>query len=396
MNDAGPVMAALDPAARCRTIRDHTERLAAALTPEDQCVQSMPDASPAKWHRAHTTWFFEEFVLTPFLRGYRVFDPDSRFLFNSYYETVGARHPRPMRGLLTRPSAEQVGAFRAAVDAGLQGLLVNPPPEAVPLIELGLNHEQQHQELLITDMLHAFAQSPLYPPLLPGWKDAPADPDQGFLNFDGGLADIGHDGRGFSFDNEGPRHRTYLEPYSLAISPVRNRDWLGFMQDGGYRDPLLWMSDGWARVQQDGWSAPLYWRDRDDGWWQMGPGGLAPLEPEAAVRHISWYEADAFARWAGARLPTEAEWEAASSDTRLRHVAGRVWQWTNSAYLPYPSFHPVEGAVGEYNGKFMIGQMVLRGGSAATPDGHTRPSYRNFFHPEKRWQFSGVRLARDI
>ncbi len=396
MDDAGLALAALDPATRCRTIRDHTEHLAAALTAEDQCVQSMPDASPAKWHRAHTTWFFEEFVLTPFLPGYQVFDPDSRFLFNSYYETVGARHPRPMRGLLTRPSADVVGAFRAAVDAGLARLLRDLPPEAAPLIELGLNHEQQHQELLVTDMLHAFAQSPLYPALLPGWEDAPSDPDQGFVSFDGGLADIGHNARSFAFDNEGPRHRTYLAPYSLAISPVRNRDWLGFMQDGGYRNPLLWMSDGWARVQQDGWSAPLYWRDRDDGWWQTGPGGLAPLEPDAPVRHISWYEADAFARWAGARLPTEAEWEVASSDRRLHHMIGRAWQWTNSAYLPYPGFHPVEGAVGEYNGKFMIGQMVLRGGSVATPDGHTRPSYRNFFHPEKRWQFSGVRLARDI
>ena len=219
MDDAGPALAALDPATRCRTIRDHTERLAAALTPEDQCVQSMPDASPAKWHRAHTTWFFEEFVLTPFLPGYRVFDPDSRFLFNSYYETVGARHPRPVRGLLTRPSADVVGAFRAAVDAGLARLLRDLPPEAAPLIELGLNHEQQHQELLVTDMLHAFAQSPLYPALLPGWKDAPSDPHQGFVSFDGGLADIGHNARSFAFDNEGPRHRTYLAPYSPRHQP---------------------------------------------------------------------------------------------------------------------------------------------------------------------------------
>lgn len=396
MNDAGPAIASVDPAARCRSVRDHTERLAAALTAEDQCVQSMPDASPAKWHRAHTTWFFEEFVLTPFLPGYRVFDPDFRFLFNSYYEAVGPRHPRPMRGVLTRPSVAQVGQFRAAVDEGLQAVLRDPPPAALPLIELGLHHEQQHQELLVTDMLHAFAQSPLYPAVLPDWRDEDAGPDQGFVSFDGGLVDIGHDGRGFCFDNEGPRHRAYLAPYSLGISPVRNRDWLGFMADGGYRNPLLWMSDGWARVQQEGWSAPLYWRDRDDGWWQAGPGGLGPLEPDAPVRHVSWYEADAFARWAGARLPTETEWEAASNDPRLRNMTGRIWQWTNSAYLPYPGFHPVEGAVGEYNGKFMIGQMVLRGSSCATPDGHARPSYRNFFHPEKRWQFSGVRLARDI
>jgi len=381
---------------RYRLVRDHTERLAASLTAEDQSVQSMPDASPAKWHRAHTTWFFEEFVLRQFLSGYRPFDADFRFLFNSYYEAVGPRHPRPMRGLLTRPGADRVSEYRAYVDAAMDRLLEHLPSDAEELIELGLNHEQQHQELLLTDMLHAFAQSPLSPAVLPGWTESDSVfVMSGFVPFDGGLVEIGYAGRSFCFDNEMPRHRVFLGPYSLATRLVRNRDWLEFIKDGGYRTATLWMSDGWARVQLEGWTAPLYWREHEEGWRQMGLGGLAPLRPDAPVRHISWYEADAYARWAGARLPTEAEWESAYGDTRLDEATGRVWQWTGSAYLPYPGYHAAPGAVGEYNGKFMSGQMVLRGSSVGTPVGHTRPTYRNFFHPEKRWQFSGLRLARD-
>ena len=395
MNDLG--MAAHSVGlTRYAAVRAHTEGLAASLSPEDQCVQSMPDASPTKWHRAHTTWFFEEFVLGPFLPGYQAFDPECRYLFNSYYETVGPRHPRPQRGLLTRPSAGEIGTYRTHVDAFMAELLARDSA-ITPIVELGLQHEQQHQELLLTDILHAFAQSPLSPAALPDWHEPASAPGPTrFVACDGGLVRIGHDGAGFCFDNETPAHTVFLEPYGLASHLVRNSDWLAFIADGGYRTPTLWMSDGWARVQQDGWSAPLYWRETDGGWHQMGLGGLAPLDPAAPVRHVSWYEADAFARWAGARLPTEAEWEAASTRNDIAELTGHVWQWTDSAYRPYPGFRPVAGAVGEYNGKFMINQMVLRGGSLATPAGHARPSYRNFFHPEKRWQFSGVRLARDL
>ncbi len=382
---------------RFQAVRAHTEQLAAALTAEDQCVQSMPDASPAKWHRAHTTWFFEEFLLRPFLGDYRPFDPEFRYLFNSYYEAVGARHPRPSRGVLTRPPAERIDAYRAHVDAGMARLLRQPPVSAAPLIELGLQHEQQHQELLLTDMLHAFAQNPLSPAVLADWREPAGAPGPTrFIAFPGGLKQIGYDGGGFCFDNETPRHSAYLEPFEIADRLVRNSDWLAFIMDGGYRTPTLWMSDGWAQAQAEGWAAPLHWRQCDGAWLQMGLGGLRALEPEAPVRHVSWYEADAYARWAGARLPTEGEWEAVSGRQDVREQTGHVWQWTGSAYRPYPGFRPAPGAVGEYNGKFMIGQMVLRGGSLATPPGHTRPTYRNFFHPDKRWQFTGLRLARDV
>jgi ergothioneine biosynthesis protein EgtB len=382
---------------RYAAIRDWTEHLASALTDEDQCVQSMPDASPAKWHRAHTTWFFEQFVLTAFLPGYQVFDEHFRYLFNSYYEAVGPRHPRPNRGLLTRPAASRVTAYRAHVDAAMQRLIERLPAGANGLLELGLQHEQQHQELLQTDMLHAFAQNPLAPAVLPNWREPHAAPGTThFVECDGGMIAIGYDEGGFCFDNETPAHPAYLHPYRLASHLVRNSEWLRFVADGGYRTPTLWMSDGWACVQANGWSAPLYWREIDGAWWQMGLGGVAPLDPDAPVRHISWYEADAYARWANARLPTEAEWEAAAGRSDLHEMVGHVWQWTGSAYSPYPGYRPVAGAVGEYNGKFMINQMVLRGASLATPVGHARPSYRNFFHPDKRWQFSGVRLASDI
>jgi ergothioneine biosynthesis protein EgtB len=381
---------------RYRTVRGWTEQLAAALSDEDQCVQSMPDASPAKWHRAHTTWFFEQFLLRPLVPEYRVFDEDFAYLFNSYYETMGPRHPRPSRGLLTRPAAERVGAFRRHVDAAMLRLLLRLPEGAADLVELGLHHEQQHQELLLTDVLHAFAQNPLAPAVLPDWHEPVGAPGPTrFVDHAGGLLRIGHDGVGFCFDNETPAHAVSLQPYALASRLVRNGEWAAFIADGGYRTPTLWMSDGWACVQANGWSAPLYWRERDGGWFQMGLNGLEAVDADAPVRHVSWYEADAFARWAGARLPTEAEWEAAGEDG-FEELTSHVWQWTSSAYSPYPGYRPAPGAVGEYNGKFMINQMVLRGGSLATPANHTRRSYRNFFHPDKRWQFSGVRLARDV
>lgn len=400
MNDlAGAAHAVKDTTLprRYAAIRAWTEQLAHSLSPEDQCVQSMPDASPAKWHRAHTTWFFEQFVLVPFLSDYQAFDSDFAYLFNSYYEAVGPRHPRPNRGLLTRPSVRQVTDFRHHVDAAMLRLLAELPLAAAPLVELGLQHEQQHQELLLTDILHAFAQNPLAPAALPDWRDpAGANGPTRFVECGDGMVRIGHQREGFCFDNETPIHSVYLQPYAIASRLVRNGDWLDFIADGGYRTATLWMSDGWACVQANGWVTPLYWREKDGAWSQMTLRGLAPLDPEAPVRHISWYEADAFARWAGARLPTETEWEAASERAEVHEQTSHVWQWTGSAYSPYPGYRPVAGAVGEYNGKFMINQMVLRGGSLATPAHHTRPSYRNFFHPDKRWQFTGVRLARDI
>ncbi len=380
-----------------QAVRDHTERLVADLTDEDQCIQSMPDASPAKWHRAHTTWFLEEFILRPHLPGYRVSDPRFTYLFNSYYDAVGPRHPRPRRGMLTRPGSAAVTAYRAHVDDAIRQVLDNPTPVVSDLVTLGMQHEQQHQELLLTDILHAFAQNPLFPPVLPGWDEPTgAEGPTTMLSMPGGIIAIGDAGAGFAFDNETPRHEVLLRPYRIANRLVRNADYLQFMDDGGYRAPALWMSDGWAAVQAEEWCHPLYWRNTDHGWMQMGPGGETPLIPDAPLRHVSWYEADAFARWAGARLPTEAEWENADADSRMREARGHVWQWTASPYVAYPGFKPVEGAIGEYNGKFMVNQMVLRGGSLATPPGHARPTYRNFFHPDRRWQFTGLRLAHDV
>ena len=384
-------------------VRQHTEFLSAALFPEDQVIQSMPDASPVKWHRAHTTWFFEQFVLVPNAPDYVPCDPSYNFLFNSYYEAVGARHPRATRGLVTRPGAHAVGEYRRHVDRSVQALL-SDSQTADPLTELvtlGLNHEQQHQELLITDILHAFAQNPLAwcdkgLPTMPGWRPPAGAPGPTrFLERLGGLTGIGHTGGGFGFDNEYPRHHQLLQPHALATRLVRNAQWLQFMEAGGYRTATLWMADGWDQVKANGWDAPMYWRpDGEGGWLTVSPAGVAAVDPDAPVRHVSWYEADAFARWADARLPTEAELEAAADD--LPEFFGHVWQWSNSAYLPYPRFKAVAGPIGEYNGKFMINQMVLRGSSWATSPGHHRPSYRNFFSPEKRWQVTGLRLARDL
>ncbi len=377
-------------------VRCRTERLCDHLTAEDQCIQSMPDASPAKWHRAHTTWFFEQFILSPHLPGYVPFSADFSYLFNSYYEAVGARHPRFARGMITRPSSEQVTAYRAYVDAAMANLLVKHI-DLHDLVELGLQHEQQHQELLVTDMLHALSQNPLLPAMMPGWSPPPnKSVDEAFILFEGKVASIGHREAGFAFDNEGPRHEVLLAPYRLSNQLVRNEAWLRFMSDGGYTTPALWMAEGWAAVLDHGWTAPLYWRQGNGVWHCFGPGGERPVDPDQPVRHVSWYEADAFARWSGARLPTEFEWEIASGDPALLEQADCVWQWTGSAYLAYPGFRAAEGAIGEYNGKFMINQMVLRGGSMVTPPGHTRPTYRNFFHPDRRWQFTGLRLAQDV
>ncbi|WP_191082681.1 ergothioneine biosynthesis protein EgtB [Roseococcus microcysteis] len=383
---------------RYAALRAGTERLAEPLSPEDQCVQSMPDASPAKWHRAHTTWFFETFVLKPHVEGYEGFDPDFAYLFNSYYLAAGPRHARPRRGMLTRPATARVTAYRAHVDRAMAALLAGPlSPEVATLVELGLRHEEQHQELLLTDALHLMAQNPLNPAMDPAWREATPPPAMlRWLDGPSGMMAVGHDGEGFAFDNEAPRHRVFLEPFAIADRPVSNAEWMEFIADGGYRTASLWMSEGWAQCEAEGWQAPEHWEPRDGNWLGFTPGGLGTLHPDAPVRHISWYEADAYARWAGCRLPTEQEWEVSSALPGFLAAEGHVWQWTGSAYRPYPGFRPWAGAVGEYNGKFMIGQMVLRGGSRATPPGHARPTYRNFFPPGARWQFTGLRLAKDV
>jgi ergothioneine biosynthesis protein EgtB len=407
---------------RFETVRARTETLAAPLGPEDQVVQSMPDCSPTKWHRAHTTWFFDEFVLgDP--------DPSMRFLWNSYYEAVGPRHPRNHRGLLTRPSCEEVAAYRRAVDERVVAAHADLDEAGRALVELGCNHEEQHQELLLMDAKHLLAQNPLRPAYTETRTvTSRTDRSLGWFAHGGGVVEIGHDGRGFAFDNEAPRHDVALQPFAVADRLVDCGDWLEFIADGGYQRPDLWMSDGWATVQAEGWEAPLYWERTDPGertdagWSVFTLGGPRPVEPAEPVVHVSWYEADAYARWAGHRLPTEQEWEAVAHpfgaeglrgsflDTAVLHprppgprqagapprqLFGEVWQWTASPYTPYPGFHPAAGAVGEYNGKFMVNQHVLRGGCCATPAGHARTTYRNFFPPPARWAFSGVRLARN-
>jgi formylglycine-generating enzyme required for sulfatase activity len=454
---------------RYRQVRDFSETLAAPLSSEDCCIQSMPDVSPTKWHLAHTSWFFETFLLEG-RAGYEPFDPQFRVLFNSYYNGVGEQFPRPQRGLLSRPSLADVLYYRQYVDEALHKHLANQEIDARTrqILEIGLQHEQQHQELILTDIKHVLAQNPLLPVYREGethWEGkAPAAPkehrasvedsrsqgasfagtasyaereapssNQGgrdqttcggsagaspsrdsWQHFDEGLYEIGHAGDGFAYDNESPRHRAFLEGFSLTDRTVTCGQWLQFMQEGGYEDPRLWLSLGWSSVQEHGWQAPLYWFERDGRWWQFTLAGAQPIGPDDPVCHVSYFEADAFARWCGARLPTEAEWEVAAADqpiagnfvdTLLAKDAplhprgstgmfGNVWEWTASPYTPYPGYAPPDGALGEYNGKFMSQQYVLRGGSVATHSSHIRPTYRNFFPPEARWQFSGLRLAR--
>jgi ergothioneine biosynthesis protein EgtB len=420
---------------RYRQIRARTVALAAPLTPEDAVVQSMPDVSPTKWHLAHTTWFFETFLLRPHARDYLELHPHYGYLFNSYYEAVGPRHERRARGLLTRPTLEEVRRYREHVDRHVVELLESLHPEQAdlpilaPVLELGLQHEQQHQELILTDIKHVFAANPMRPAYhAPEVRPLRKLGRMGWIPHPGGLLPIGHDGEGFSFDNEGPRHQVWLEPFELASRPVTNGEYLAFMDDGGYARPELWLSDGWALVQAQGWTAPLYW-ERQDGpgrrspertsghWWQMTLSGMRELAYDEPVCHLSFYEADAYARWAGCRLPREEEWEAAAAPLAvegnflesdrlhpapprgrtgigLHQMFGDVWEWTASPYVGYPGFQPAVGALGEYNGKFMSNQMVLRGGSCATPATHVRATYRNFFPPSARWQFTGLRLAR--
>lgn len=419
-NRPRPVANAGDRAARFHAVRALTEALAAPLSDADATLQSMEDASPAKWHLAHTTWFWETFLLREHLPGYRLFDDRWPFLHNSYYEAEGARIARPARGLLSRPTLDEILAYRAHVTAAMAALIDDPAHGG--LIDLGLSHEQQHQELLLTDIKHALWCNPLGPAMwdAPAHTPAPAPAAApgatGWHSHPGGIARIGHQDDGFAFDNEGPAHRVLLEPFALAAQLVTNGEWAQFVADGGYDDPRLWLSDGWAWVQRERIAAPLYWRGED----HFTHAGWQRRDRDAPVAHIAFYEADAFASWAGARLPTEFEWEAVARGQQGDLVAhdaaggnqldgatpplpmgsgglfGDCWQYTRSAYLPYPRFRTAPGAVGEYNGKFMSGQIVLRGASCATPRGHSRASYRNFFYPHQRWQFTGLRLAKDL
>lgn len=424
-SNAGADLGAVTTMDRYSATRRTSMALAAPLSAEDCQAQSMPDASPVKWHLAHTTWFFETFILARYQPGYQVFHPQYRVLFNSYYNAIGDRHPRPQRGLLTRPPLSDVQAYRRHVDDAMLRLAESMEGDAefAALVELGVHHEQQHQELILTDLKHLLSCNGLFPEYtpLPAGKPAPAPGPLAWLPFEGGIVPVGHEGSAFSFDNEGPAHNVLLQPFQLAQRAVTQGEYLAFMQDGGYTRPELWLSLGWDAVRSQGWNAPLYWQAGDDGWNAFTLHGLQPVDPHAPVTHISYFEADAYARWADARLPREAEWEhaarsmgapdgkanmletghlhpRAAANTRpgeLAQMFGDVWEWTASSYEPYPGFKAPAGAVGEYNGKFMCNQYVLRGGSCATPASHIRATYRNFFPADTRWQFSGLRLARD-
>jgi ergothioneine biosynthesis protein EgtB len=410
-------------AQRYAAVRAQSLRLIDCLEPEDMVIQSMPDVSPTKWHLAHTSWFFETFLLETHAPKYRHFDETYRYLFNSYYEAVGPRHPRVARGLLSRPTAREIIKYRKHVDEAM-ALMIAAVDDAklaviAPLIELGLNHEQQHQELIVTDIKHVLAGQHEMPAIRPAAKPSPSGvAAMDFIAFDGGLIEIGHAGKDFAFDNESPRHKTYVAPFRLASRPVSCGEYATFIADGGYKRAEFWLSDGWAAVNARDWQAPLYWQRDGKDWTIRTLAGERRIDEREPVAHLSYYEADAYGSWAGKRLPSEAEWELAAASVAiegnfldndllhpradlaprtpgLRQMFGDVWEWTRSAYLPYPGFKPAEGAIGEYNGKFMSGQMVLRGGSCATPADHIRPTYRNFFPPDARWQFSGLRLAED-
>lgn len=382
-------------------VRTETEARAAHLSVEDQIVQSMADASPTKWHRAHVTWFFEQFLLVPHDPSYHIFDQRFPFLFNSYYVAAGPRHARPQRGLITRPNSEDVSAYRAHVDAAVVRLIEQAPTEMADrifeIVEIGLHHEQQHQELLLTDILHAFAQNPTEPVYDANWRPPrAAQGPRGYVEVPAGIQAVGHSGDKFCFDNETPLHDELIPHVRIARHLVTNAEWIDFIRAEGYATASLWLSDGWSMVQTENWQAPGYWRHKEGAWHTMTLAGLKPIDPNAPVQHVSYYEAEAFARFAGKHLPSEAEWEVAARTNAIADAFGIAWQWTRSAYLPYPGYRAAEGALGEYNGKFMVNQMVLRGSSLATPHGHERVSYRNFFYPPARWQFSGVRLAEFV
>jgi ergothioneine biosynthesis protein EgtB len=412
--------------ARFREVRNFTARLAGNLAPEDCVVQSMPDVSPTKWHLAHTTWFFETFILKKWMPGYRDAVPEYAYLFNSYYNAAGAMHRRDLRGLISRPTVEEAKKYRVSVDSDIDALVSNADEELFgeiePILILGIHHEQQHQELLITDIKHVFAQNPLYPVFQRrdiGKDKIDINPLK-FVEFDEAIIEIGYNGNGFSYDNEGPRHRALVLPFSLADRLITNREYLQFMADNGYSRSEFWLSLGWTTVNEQNWRSPLYWIERDGEWWNFTLSGLRKIDPNEPVTHLSYFEADAYANWAGARLPTEFEWERAAAkididgnfveserfhpatldasprDGELAQMFGDVWEWTRSSYSPYPGYQAGPGALGEYNGKFMCNQYVLRGGSCATSRTHIRKTYRNFFQPEKRWQFTGIRLARDL